>query len=203
MDFTNKGNNKIDMNTFAIKFIALIIGFASIHSIFAWSGYCDSCEEEKEDVFIQKNKAGMVRTVKTIDSDSIREVTETIIDRKGKLIYSGYRKYKEGPKYKERPLLGSSYYLVQVINDGVVWNIIHGETPCDFTVIGPSGDFVSFHLEPKDKPQVFVKNEFNFLLSMASTEYKYVKDTSYGYSDIASFKQHGCWRYHLPRPEEE
>ncbi|MDR1812572.1 MAG: hypothetical protein LBQ87_07080 [Candidatus Fibromonas sp.] len=190
------------MNTLVIKII-IILCLVFSFGIFAWSGYCDDCEEEKEDVFVQKNKAGMVRTVKTVDFDSIREVTETIIDSKGKLIFSGYRKYKEGLKYKERPLLGSSYYLVQVINDGVVWNIIQGETPCDFTVIGPSGDSVSFHLNPKGKPEALTRNEFNFLLSMASTEYKYVKDTSYGYSDIASFKQHGCWKYHLPWPEEE
>ena len=111
------------MNTLAIKIIS-IFGIVFCHGVFA-----DSYEYKPSDITTQPfqhvssdtNKAGMTRTEMTIYNGGLNFETILMIhDRKGDLKYSRYHIYKNAQ-------------LIQTVNDGILRNIISGNTPCDFS----------------------------------------------------------------------
>jgi len=68
--------------------------------------------------------------------NSSYEYTAIIYGIIGQLIYSEHYIWKNG-------------MLIQVIDNGIVRNIIPGKMRCDFTIIEPSGDSILFHLDSK------------------------------------------------------
>jgi hypothetical protein len=71
-------------------------------------------------------------------------------------------------------LISSKHYkwngkmLFQTIENGIVRNIIPGETRCDFTIIEPSGDSIFFNLHPKKNldPSIKIRGDMQFLFYM-------------------------------------
>jgi hypothetical protein len=172
------------MATYAIKFI-VILGFALGSNAFADSCEvskcrfrqplyaCFDCEFEyiydntyvKEDNALVKydtNKAGMVRARKIISelgpgyvytyittiNDEVpnSEHITTVHDKKGKLMFSRHRIYKNNS-------------IVQTTENGIVRKVIPGKTLCDFTIVEPSGDSISFSLDSRKKPEWTPRDE--------------------------------------------
>jgi hypothetical protein len=100
---------------------------------------------------IYTNDDGTKETTKRITCKKNREIIVTIHDKKDNLLFSKHYKWN-----------GSM--LIQTIDDGVVRNIIIGKTRCNFTIIEPSGDSVSFNLHPKKKldPSIKIRGDFQF-----------------------------------------
>jgi len=87
--------------------------------------------------------------------------------------------------------------LVQTIDDGIVRNIIKGETPCDFIIIEPSNDSVSYHLDPKKELDGFIRYEERFL-AFITGQYIFSKQVSkLSALDAIMYKWHSyCKEYH-------
>lgn len=169
------------MNILSIKIIS-IFGIVFCHGVFA-----DSYEYKPSDITTQPfqhvssdtNKAGIIRTIKTnknnLDS-SIYKITSTFSDKDGNLIHSVHQTLKNG-------------YLVQIIYNGIVKNIIRSNPPCDFMVTGHNNDTIFFHFEPEIKydynaaEDISLINEIAFKTSARVHEY-IIKDTSHVYSPI-------------------
>ena len=176
-----------------IKFI-LVFFFAFAQNVFAQfvNIYCDCCDK-KEDCrcypahcyqreMIDTNLAGVIRTMKGIESDSTRESITVISDVKGNLIFTDHYIWK-----------GED--LVQMTYNGVTSTIVNFPDPCYFVAIEPSGDSIAFRLDPKSKFEL-PKDDINFLISRVSPEYKFVKDTTDKYEFIKYHKREKCREYH-------
>jgi hypothetical protein len=55
-----------------------------------------------------------------------------------------------------------NYQLMQVIFNGVVMNIVHGETPCDFTVVKSLNESIVFNFNDTENFSEYRKLERNF-----------------------------------------
>jgi hypothetical protein len=177
----------------------LVFLFLFVQNIFAefvlkfTHGYCECCDKkedcecyqescyQKEKISIDTNKTGVIRTIKKIDSDSTYEMIKIISDVKGNLIFTEHYIWK-------------GEELLQMIYNGITSNIINFPDPCYFVVIEPSGDSISFRLDPKSK--LLPKDDINFIHSRVSSEYKFVKDTTDKYELIKYYKQPKCRNYH-------
>jgi len=86
------------------------------------------------------------------DCKTFEEKIVTRYDKKGDLLFSRHCKW-------------NGRMLVQTIEDGVVRKIVPGKTRCDFTIIEPSGDSISFRLDPKQEldASIKIRNLFNFV----------------------------------------
>jgi hypothetical protein len=86
--------------------------------------------------------------------------------------------------------------LIQTIDDGVVRNIIPGKTPCYFTIVEPSGDSVSFKLNPKQRISGSIKdgNNFSTFMNGKNLLFDYYKerhdDRKYGEHDAIIYHWH-------------
>lgn len=173
----------------------LVFFFVFIQNIFAQfvHGYCECCDEkedcgcypqdcyQKERITIDTNLAGIIRTIKKIDSaDSTYEFIEIISDVKGNLIFTEHYIKRKGE-------------WVQMTYNGVTSTIVNFPDPCYFVVIEPSGDSIAFRLDPKS--EFFLpKDDINFVISRVSPEYKFVKDTTDKYEYVKYHKQIKCRR---------
>jgi len=112
---------------------------------------------KKENIRIHVNddKERAKLIVKTITCKDFREKIVEIYNKKDSLVFSKHYKWK-------------GKMLLQTIDDGIVRNIVPGETCCDFKVIEPSGDTVSFHLNPQEKLDTLIKirNDFDLVSYM-------------------------------------
>ena len=106
---------------------------------------------------------------------------------------------------KKDDLLFSKHYtwennmLIQAIDDGAVRNIVSGETPCDFTVIEPWGDSISFNLEPKKKISTPIRNQDAFSSFFNGHHIIFYKNDTSRYTalDAIMYQRHSyCKKYH-------
>ncbi|MDR2978187.1 MAG: hypothetical protein LBU56_02015 [Rickettsiales bacterium] len=73
-------------------------------------------------------------TIYTLLEDKCLETNEIMLDSMGNLIIS--RRY-----------IKKDHHILQITFDNAVWDIIHSNTPCNFTVVEPSGEKITFHLD--------------------------------------------------------
>jgi hypothetical protein len=117
--------------------------------------HCPSSDNEKlvrkcERTSIHTNYyEGMKQIEKEITCKDFHEKIVTLYDKKDSVLFFKHYKW-EGEM------------LIQTIDDDIVRNIIPGKTSCDFTIIEPSGDSISFHLHPKQNPSGRIKNRNQF-----------------------------------------
>ncbi|MDR2999715.1 MAG: hypothetical protein LBU89_00505 [Fibromonadaceae bacterium] len=73
-------------------------------------------------------------TIYTILGDRCLEISMIALDSIGNLITSLGHIMKD-------------HHILQITFDNAVWDIIHSNTPCNFTVVEPSGEKITFHLD--------------------------------------------------------
>ena len=109
-------------------------------------GYCEKTIEHTHEMVIKSaHDNGMIKTMRYIPhhkgthalnyADDYEHII-MIHDKKNNLLFSKHYTWIDKK-------------LIQTIDDNVVRDIIPGKTHCDFTVIEPSGDSISYHLDPK------------------------------------------------------
>jgi len=109
----------------------------------------DKLVRKCERIDIYKNDDGKKRTIKEIYCGNFFEKIVTIHDKKDSLLFSKHYKW-------------NGKMLIQTIDDGITRKIIPGKTPCYFTIVESSGDFVYFELNPKKVISGSIKNRDNF-----------------------------------------
>ncbi|MDR3001445.1 MAG: hypothetical protein LBU89_09295 [Fibromonadaceae bacterium] len=182
----------------AIKAIVFIFCFVFTHSVFAVSGYCDTTWYHTHESIRVTENDGITTTSKHIslhagshplgDSDVPYKRIITIHDSAGSLLFSKHYTWE-----RRR--------LVQTIDDGVVRNIISGKTPCDFTVVEPSGDSISFHLDPeKDSENILFQNDLEIIFFMYGQNITFPNLGNFpeysALDAIMYYWYHSCKRYH-------
>ena len=125
-----------------------------LHAIFDDSSSSDLMNPPPEKVQYDTNKAGMIRTEKIIQNINFgkkvrqswshvehnKESITTIYDKKGNLLFHRHNVSKNG-------------LLLQTTEDGVVLDVVSGDTKCDFKIIDSSEDTIFIHLDPIKMPK--------------------------------------------------
>jgi hypothetical protein len=114
--------------------------------------YPDGTVLKTERISINTNYyEGMKKIHKTITCKDFRETIVAVYDKKDSLWFFKHYKWK-------------GKMLIRAIDGDIVRNIIPGKTCCDFIIIEPSGDSISFHLDPKKNldDSIKIRNENQF-----------------------------------------
>jgi hypothetical protein len=114
---------------------------------------------KKERIIVNVNDDGTRTISKNISCKNFRERIVTVYDKKDSLLFFKHYKWKDK-------------MLIRTIDDGIVRNIIPGKTCCDFTIIEPSGDSISFNLNHKKKlgDSIKIRSRGQFLAYMSGDQ---------------------------------
>lgn len=134
--------------------------------------YAEMREEiayKHEETSVYTNDDGTKTATKRITCKGIYKGIEKNIYERNVTIYN-----KKGIIIHSKHYTWNGSMLVQTIDDGIVRNIIPGKTRCNFTVIEPSGDSISFNLDPKKKldTSIKIRGDYHFSLYMKNPEFK-------------------------------
>jgi hypothetical protein len=167
-------------------FVKIIIFFLFSNSTFAQfiSGYCENCDKERKETYTI-NRAGMVQIVHKLSLDSSYERIETITDESGEMLYA----VRETFKNKQ---------LFEITIDDVKRRIIRTEKPCEYIVLEPLGDstFFAFNADGINLETIpLPEDEFLFMQSKSSKQYKTLREHSDKYGLIRFRLQMECWEY--------
>lgn len=163
--------------------------------IMSGSGFVDGwCETPFEHThrkkYIYVNDDGRIETEKyiphhkgphSLNYAEDYELIITIHDKKGSLLFSKHYTWVDN-------------MLTQAVDGDTVRNIITGKTPCDFTIIEPSGDSISYHLDPDKEIVGSVKNLDAFSEFINGRD---INNKKYNVHDAIIYQRHSyCKKYY-------